>query len=100
LRRAFEATNHELTGALAVYGDLAESKVKPLPSEAAIQRILARGDTSGHIDFLNDRWLVRMTWIGAYVRATVNIAKQDDGHESHKIRQNINGLLAKITRGC
>ncbi len=24
----------------------------------------------------------------------------DDENDSHKIRQNINGLLAKITRGC
>jgi retron-type reverse transcriptase len=25
---------------------------------------------------------------------------KDDGHDSHNIRQNSNGILAKITRGC
>jgi hypothetical protein len=42
LRRAFEAANHGLIGARAIWGRLIELKVKPLPSEATIQRILAR----------------------------------------------------------
>src|SRR5689334_6612747 len=42
LRRAFESADHGLIGARAIWGRLIELKVKPLPSEATIQRILAR----------------------------------------------------------
>jgi hypothetical protein len=42
LRHAFESANHGLIGARAIWGKLIEPKVKPLPSEATIQRILAR----------------------------------------------------------
>jgi hypothetical protein len=42
LRQAFESANHGLIGARAIWGKLIELKVKPLPSEATIQRILAR----------------------------------------------------------
>jgi hypothetical protein len=42
LRRAFESANHGLIGARAIWGKLIDLKVKPLPSEETIQRILAR----------------------------------------------------------
>jgi hypothetical protein len=42
LRQAFESANHGLIGARAIWGKLIELNVKPLPSEATIQRILAR----------------------------------------------------------
>jgi len=42
LRQAFEAANHGLIGARAIWGKLIELRVKPLPSEATTQRILAR----------------------------------------------------------
>lgn len=42
VRQAFESANHGLIGARAIWGKLIELKVKPLPSVATIQRILAR----------------------------------------------------------
>jgi transposase InsO family protein len=42
VRQRFESANHGLIGARAIWGKLAELRVKPLPSEATIQRILAR----------------------------------------------------------
>jgi hypothetical protein len=42
LRQAFESANHGLIGKRAIRGKLIELKVKPLPSEATIQRMLAR----------------------------------------------------------
>jgi hypothetical protein len=33
-------------------------------------------DSTGHIAFLNETWLVGSKWVGEYVRATVNTAQQ------------------------
>ena len=33
-------------------------------------------DTTGYVDFLNERWLVGPKWIGEYARATINTGKQ------------------------
>jgi hypothetical protein len=70
-------------------------------------------DTSGHIEFLNERWLVGSTWIGEYVRATVNTAKQtltishkasDQAHwrviknRSFRIKESVHALLPQFKR--
>jgi hypothetical protein len=39
-RQAFESANYGLIGARAIWGKLIELKVKPLPSQATLQRIL------------------------------------------------------------
>jgi hypothetical protein len=47
-----------------------------LPLTAGRFHFMRKVDTSGHIEFLNERWLVASKWIGEYVRATINTAKQ------------------------
>jgi hypothetical protein len=50
--------------------------VERLPVTAGRFHFMRKVDTSGHIEFLNERWLVGTKWIGEYVRATVNTAQQ------------------------
>lgn len=75
-------------------------------------------DTTGYIEFLNERWLVGPKWIGEYVRATINTATQsltmshkaDDGAtrrviKSHifRIKETVHDLLPQFKRnrtGC
>jgi hypothetical protein len=84
-----------------------------LPLTAGRFHFMRKVDTSGHIEFLNERWLVGSTGIGEYVRATVNTAKQtltlshkasDQAHwrviknRSFRIKESVHALLPQFKR--
>jgi transposase-like protein len=47
-----------------------------LPITAGRFHIVRRVNSSGHIQLLNDTWLVGDKWVGEYVRATINTTEQ------------------------
>lgn len=47
-----------------------------LPITAGRFHMMRKVDAAGSVEFLNQRWLVGRRWIGEYVRATINTAKQ------------------------
>ncbi len=47
-----------------------------LPITAGRIHFMRKVDTTGHIEFLNETWLVGSKWVGEYVRATVSTAQQ------------------------
>ena len=47
-----------------------------LPITAGRIHFMRKVDSTGHIEFLNETWLVGSKWMGEYVRATVNTAHQ------------------------
>jgi transposase InsO family protein len=51
-------------------------RTERLPVTAGRFHFMRKVDPSGHLEFLNERWLVGARWIGEYVRATVSTAKQ------------------------
>jgi hypothetical protein len=51
-------------------------RTERLPETAGRFHFVRKVDTSGHIKFLNERWLIGPKWIGEYVRATIDTAKQ------------------------
>lgn len=84
-----------------------------LPVVAGRIHFMRKVDPSGHIEFLNERWLVGSRWIGEYVRATVNTANQsltishktDDTTSWHvlrsrifRIRETVHDILPPFTR--
>jgi hypothetical protein len=47
-----------------------------LPLTAGRIHFMRRVDATGHIELLNETWMVGPKWIGEYVRATINTATQ------------------------
>jgi hypothetical protein len=47
-----------------------------LPITVGRIHFMRKVDTTGHVEFLNETWLVGSKWIGEYVRATVDTAQQ------------------------
>jgi len=50
--------------------------VERLPITAGRLHILRKVDHTGHVEFLNEIWPVGDKWIGEYVRATIDTARQ------------------------
>jgi hypothetical protein len=50
--------------------------IEQLPITAGRIHFMRKVDTTGHVEFLNETWLVGSKWIGEYVRATVDTAQQ------------------------
>lgn len=46
-----------------------------LPITAGRIHFMRKVDTTGHIELLNERWIVGRKWSGEYVRATINTAE-------------------------
>ena len=68
-----------------------------LPLTAGRFHFMRKVDTSGHIEFLNERWQVGSKWIGEYVRATINTAKQTLTI-SHKASEQVDWRVIKNRR--
>lgn len=66
----------------------------PLPLVAGRFHFMRKVDTAGYVEFLNERWLVGSKWIGEYVRATINTARQSLTF-SHKASDEANWRLIK-----
>jgi len=49
---------------------------EPLPITAGRIHFMRKVDITGHIEFLNETWPVGSKWIGEYVRATIDTARQ------------------------
>jgi len=49
--------------------------IERLPIMAGRIHFMRKVDTTGHIAFLNETWLVGSKWVGEYVRATVDTAQ-------------------------
>jgi len=50
--------------------------IERLPITAGRIHFMRKVDTTGHIAFLNETWLVSTKWMGEYIRATVDTAQQ------------------------
>jgi transposase-like protein len=81
LRQAFEAANHGLIGARAIWGKLFELKVKPLPSVPTIHRLLAQHNLTHPLGVATETayypWLP--VWEANAVQATDIITKHIRG---------------------
>jgi hypothetical protein len=66
-------------GARIVYLTASLQRLVPsgrLPITAGRIHFMRKVDGTGHIEFLNEPWLIGQKWIGEYVRATINTAEQ------------------------
>jgi hypothetical protein len=86
-----------------------------LPITAGRVHIMRKVDTAGQVSFLNETWSVGSKWMGEYVRATINTAKQmvtfwhqaeaqADWHliktRQFRLKESVHDLLPAFRRKC